>query len=571
MLKIITKLRIGEKIGLGFALVGLLFLAVVWQYHATYSQSLFNYQQLHSIDEVRKSDALKIANSLHEARVAEKRFLIQRDEASIIEVDSHIKDANGLVTELSAIDNSTRDDASRMAELLQTYHEHFLSVVDAWKTKGLDHDSGLQGAFRKTVHELESIAGQFNSGPLYLQLLQIRRAEKGLDLEREEQYRIQLLPLVDDFEQLLTDSRLKQAVKSELLKETETYRDAIERYAQTAVTEEEARTGKGQGQYQLAAGRMEAVLNRYYVADFETNILQLRRREKDYLLRHDQRYVAMALEEIEHINDKIDISLITDEDKKHIKVLMDRYQRDFLALIEQNDRIDQLIERMGQTVESINQLVQLNVIAADQAMHKGFSDVNAASEENKRLMYWSVAAATLLAIGCVVFLTLSIARPLRTMVGLLDKLAYEEPMERMPFDPSGRDEVNAMAISLNTMADHQKRFIDWWKTSMAEEDACEKLKRVLRGTTNEIPGENLAEVSDELKTAIFSKKGLFSTQCQGIEQLSSTITERADELLRNKPSGDTLMALDSIRHSAQAIKNFLEVVSVQETQKRRAF
>ena len=29
------KLRIGEKIGFGFGIVGLLFLGVVWQYHDT--------------------------------------------------------------------------------------------------------------------------------------------------------------------------------------------------------------------------------------------------------------------------------------------------------------------------------------------------------------------------------------------------------------------------------------------------------------------------------------------------------------------------------------------------------
>lgn len=44
--KLASKLRIGEKIGFGFGLVGLLFLGVIWQYHSTLQQSLVDYQHL---------------------------------------------------------------------------------------------------------------------------------------------------------------------------------------------------------------------------------------------------------------------------------------------------------------------------------------------------------------------------------------------------------------------------------------------------------------------------------------------------------------------------------------------
>ena len=44
-----SKLRIGEKIGFGFGLVGLLFLGVIWQYHNTLHRSLTDYRQLQDI------------------------------------------------------------------------------------------------------------------------------------------------------------------------------------------------------------------------------------------------------------------------------------------------------------------------------------------------------------------------------------------------------------------------------------------------------------------------------------------------------------------------------------------
>ena len=43
----VGQLRIGEKIGLGFALVGLLYLAAIWQYHQGQDALIRDYGQLH--------------------------------------------------------------------------------------------------------------------------------------------------------------------------------------------------------------------------------------------------------------------------------------------------------------------------------------------------------------------------------------------------------------------------------------------------------------------------------------------------------------------------------------------
>ena len=49
--KLTSKLRIGEKIGLGFGLVGLLFLLVIWRYHHTLQGALDNYRVLQEVYE----------------------------------------------------------------------------------------------------------------------------------------------------------------------------------------------------------------------------------------------------------------------------------------------------------------------------------------------------------------------------------------------------------------------------------------------------------------------------------------------------------------------------------------
>ena len=83
---LLRKLCIGEKIGIGFGLVGVLFLAVIWQYHSTLERSLADYQELIEIYDARKDLLFEIQAGMSEARRAEKNFLLHRNEAFATEV-----------------------------------------------------------------------------------------------------------------------------------------------------------------------------------------------------------------------------------------------------------------------------------------------------------------------------------------------------------------------------------------------------------------------------------------------------------------------------------------------------
>ena len=166
MRKLFVKLRIGEKIGIGFGLIGLLFLGVIWQYHQTLQRALADYQQLQEVFGAKKSYALAIEDSMLEARRAEKNFLLSKDERFVAEVAEHVARVLELDAELKKIDTQGALTGQRIDELIETYHRRFLAIAEAWRSKGLDHDSGLQGAFRESVHELEALAGHFKVGGL---------------------------------------------------------------------------------------------------------------------------------------------------------------------------------------------------------------------------------------------------------------------------------------------------------------------------------------------------------------------------------------------------------------------
>ncbi len=153
-----TRFSIGEKIGVGFGLVGLLFLAVIWQFHDTLHRSMHDYTQLQAIQGATKDRMLSIESALLRARGAEQHFLQTRDLHQAQRVINHIHAAILEAASLSKIDPQNHALSDEITGDLENYLQHFKEVKAAWIMKGLNENAGLQGSFRQAVHDLQARA-----------------------------------------------------------------------------------------------------------------------------------------------------------------------------------------------------------------------------------------------------------------------------------------------------------------------------------------------------------------------------------------------------------------------------
>ena len=458
---LLSRLRIGEKIGLGFGFVGLLFLAVIWQYHGTLERSLADYRNLIEIHDAKKDLLLEIKAGMLDARRAEKNFLLHRNEASAAEVSDRVDAVLALTAQLGRIDEDSSQVAREFTGLIGTYRQRFEAIAQAWRKMGLDHDTGLQGAFRDAVHKLEDLAGQFKVSNLYLQLLQVRRREKDLGLRREQAYHKEVIALLAGFRKGVADSGLEPQIKVSLTKELTIYEHSFEKYSQRVLAQQDVQGGKGP--FRQAAHRIEAILRAHYIPGMEADILQLRRREKDYLLRNDKQYVEMALREWQRITERVDGSGVSQDDKARLSLLLAQYRRDFLELVEQNDDIASLSSEMREAVGQITPIVNSKVEEANRLETEMTAKIETSSRDSETNMLWIAVTATALGILFATMITLQITRPLRRMMGLLGRLADEDPTERIATRAGSRDEVALMAESVNAIADHKAGLIRWWR------------------------------------------------------------------------------------------------------------
>jgi hypothetical protein len=118
--------------------------------------------------------------------------------------------------------------------------------------------------------------------------------------------------------------------------------------------------------------------------------------------------------------------------------------------------------------------------------------------------------------------------------------------------PGSRDEINAMAESVNTMADHRATFVNWWQASMDEAIALRDLHEAQDLSTRN-------EAAEELRLASLSKVQQLNGIRVQIQRHTARILEAAARM-RKKAHGaaDDQDAL-TVEQAAHGIQTLITV------------
>jgi methyl-accepting chemotaxis protein len=451
-------LRIGEKIGLGFGLVILIFLGVIVHDQLALARLSADYERLHAVYGARQSYAFGIERRLGAIRVAQSAFLTSRSLDAVAEVTRQAAALDTEASGLARLDESSRRAAAEIGALAADYSTRFEAVVEAWRIKGFDENNGLQGEFRRTAHELEALAGSL--------------------------------------------------------------------------------TGSGEP-----------------TAGLEIGILQLRRREKDYLLRGDETYVAMVDEILADTAERVAQAPIADAERQALTRRLAAYGRDFHALIEQDRRIEELTEAMDVAARRITLLVESNLVEANRLMASMTDDMAQNAAVGARINLVIALGATLLGAFFAVMITSRIVRRVRKIAGLLDRMKTETPRERIPTVPGARDEIDAMAVSLNVLADHKSTFVNWWRSAMREAVALRDLHAA--GETSVC-----ARAAEELRLAVDARLERILAVRDGIERNSAIVRD----LVAHLPQSGTTFSSGDVKRLKEAAAGLSAVSTILQAE-----
>ena len=335
------------------------------------------------------------------------------------------------------------------------------------------------------------------------ELLRARRSEKDFLLRvREygfEEARARYVTLLQD--QLAGVARAMAEVRSltrdpAVAVEAADVHHAAQQYEKAflAAVELQGRLGRRdaglEGHFSQSARALEALLEGGAPQQLPMLLLQLRRAEKNFILRGTRVYADRFEALAGQLEAEVGRAALAPARRQELLRLAGEYRRHFADYVAVEAAMDEARQRWlaaAHTVEPLLDRLARRADAAEQATHAMLDDLGHATQ-------WVVAAsalvALLLGLGVVLRVGRGIDRALRASMDFAGRVAAGDLQARLPVD--GRHEFGALAGSLNRMADALQK-----AQALQAEQAAElqRLNRALRVLTQ--CNETLVRATDE--------------------------------------------------------------------------
>jgi len=241
-----------------------------------------------------------------------------------------------------------------------------------------------------------------------------------------------------------------------------------------------------------------------------SRMLQLRRNEKDFMLRNDLTYLIDFEDNMEKITQLLSNapesdSIMTNKVKGHLEV----YYKEFHALVKESEKLG-LSEEQGLLGD-----MKTAVDKVEKSMNELLSELEdiIKSKESSQLTFNFILSAILVLgiIGASFALSRSIVNPLQQMRDAVDDLRDGEGDLTYRLPDLGKDEIGQTAYSLN-------RFI-------------EKIHKILLSVHNE--AENLASASFQVNETAQSLSQTATEQAASVEETSASIEQMTASISQN--------------------------------------
>jgi methyl-accepting chemotaxis protein len=399
---------------------------------------------------------------------------------------------------------------------------------------------------------------------LSIEMLEARRAEKNFQQRRQESYakgHAELVVSINrDFDQLqlLTQS----GGLSGLSEKIRLAHDGFKSYARNfaALVSTEVKLGLNEtlglsGSLRAAVHDIEAKLKEFDNPRLTSGMLMMRRHEKDFMLRRDQKYVGELKKAAAEFSKSLAAAEIPSAVSAEITLRLEKYQNEFSAWADSAQQIAGYDDAMMKTFRGLEPLI-VEVGQGVDRLHKEADAAEAATRDSVRTwMLIAFGLAVILVGGMSFLIGRSISTALSAMVRAMTRLAGGDFAVAIP-SLGGSDEIGEMADAVQVFKTNmieterlraeqleveqrqlQQRKADMHKLADAFEGAVGEIVEMVSSAATELEASAntltmTAERSQELATAVAAASEEASTNVQSVSSASEEMSSSVNEISR---------------------------------------
>jgi CheY-like chemotaxis protein len=403
-----------------------------------------------------KDKAIGIKSLLQESRKNEKSFLLYKKETYADLVFEDLENIQQYAREVvQRSKENGNNEVSTLAEniegVISSYKETFRNIVDANILKGLTPESGLQGKFRNAAHELFDVhISEHAIADLLIAIIDLNRLEIAYVHSGKKTEQDKFQRAIEAFAKTLASHEMRPTYSTLLNANFQQYRKATTQHFHEVNID---RKEKLRQEMAVDIANLEKEISSIYVPGIRAMVLQMRRHEKDYLLRGELEYVQKTKEIIKLLLEAIEGAGMAEEDVVGTSRYLNVYLENFNALVEE----DRQITLLNNTLEGLAKKVEaLCIKIIDASLSASKIDLRHA-EDNLKLVNRAMLAVCFLAVIVGLLLSTlisrSIIRPLDVLLGGIRSLNEGDLTKRIPYNINDQTETGILSGMFNRMAD----------------------------------------------------------------------------------------------------------------------
>ena len=277
-----------------------------------------------------------------------------------------------------------------------------------------------------------------------------------------------------------------------------------------------------QGELRRAVHDAESLIKEHASDDLMVKLLMMRRHEKDFMLRKDEKYIGRLNDRIAEFKELLTDKPVDLAVKSEIQAALDAYQTKFASFAQLTLQVEEEIATLSSlfavaepTMEELRALISNDFDTVT-------AEVQQANEISFLIVIGVVGATALICAGLGLLVGRSVTRPVTALTASMKTLADGDKTVEIP-GTSGKDELCAMAQAVLVFKENMIR-----NDALNAEQEAARAEREKRAEAIETMTREFDTKVREILGAVSGATNELDAAAQSMQRIASETTQRSD-------------------------------------------
>ncbi len=296
-----------------------------------------------------------------------------------------------------------------------------------WRTS-----SNSSKSYKKIINNVMMLARETVN--VEAKILECRQNEKDFLMHKDEKYSERHATTVEELEKeakkvkehaATLENDKAVALADSVIEAAELYGSMFNLLVKSNIKNGLDHTLGLQGEFRKAVQELAVVFDSLDLITFNVLLLEVRKHEKDYLLRHDEKYVGKNKKTLSKIENELKRTKLSRTQKENITRLIQRYRTLFAELVAVNSTIVEDIAHMQSAVHTIEPLIHTLVTDADAYKVEMLEQTESAIQRGMAVTLTIVIIAIIIAVVISILISRSTSKQIDSVSEMFSSLSQK--------------------------------------------------------------------------------------------------------------------------------------------------